>query len=107
MRLARVDDQSENDWLRATADATVGSVDFYIGAEAPTETLTWQWPDGAVFWIGKDTGSAQGGLFAHWLQKRPLGTTIRACALMASGAGAGFWYDSSCTLMGSYVCEAY
>lgn len=112
MRLARIDNQPENDWVRITADTIVGSLDVYIGAEDPTQTSSWQWEDGQVFWIGKDTGTAQNSLFTHWLSRRPTGSAVRTCGLIASAgqwtpAEAGFWYDSGCGLVRPYVCEAY
>jgi hypothetical protein len=112
MRLARVDNQLENDWLRATADTIVGQFDIYIGAEDPTASSSWEWPDGQVFWLGKDTGSAQNGLFAHWMTRKPTGSAVRVCALMAStgqwtAPDNGSWYDSGCGLVRPYVCEAY
>jgi hypothetical protein len=114
MRLARVDTPAENAWLRSTADSIVGDLDLYIGAEDPTSTSTWSWRDGAVFWVGKDDGSAQNGLYANWMlaSRRPTGSNVRTCALIASAAQwtpaqAGFWYDSGCGLIRPYACEAY
>jgi len=107
MRLARVDGEPENSWIRATGDAlTIGYM--WLGAEDPTSTSTWQWPDGAVFWSGGSAGSPVGGLYSNWNAMHPSGTAIRVCGgIIAGQPYAGQWDDRSCSSMLAYVCKAY
>jgi hypothetical protein len=81
---------------------------MWLGAEDPTNTSTWQWPDGAVFWTGVDgVGGPVGGLYSNWNAMHPSGTLIRACGGIIAGTYAGQWDDRSCTSMLAYVCEVY
>jgi hypothetical protein len=106
MRLARVVDDAENSWIRATGDAlAIGYM--WLGAEDPTGTSTWQWPDGAVFWIGGTAGSPVGGLYSNWNAMHPSATAIRGCGGIIAGMFAGEWDDRSCSSMLAYLCKAY
>jgi hypothetical protein len=109
MRLVRIDDQTENTFVRSTTDSVIGLVEVWIGAEDPTAQSIWQWPDGAVFWTGTGTGTPS--LFANWVPSQPAGAKLRTCAGMVSGAVLagkdGMWFDRSCSTNQGFVCEAY
>jgi hypothetical protein len=106
MRLARVDDATENTWIRASADG-LGITYAWLGIEDPALTSAWQWADGTVFWMGGQSGIAVAGLYNNWNSAHPTGTTIRACGGLLSGQYDGQWDDRSCSLQVAYVCEAY
>ena len=107
MWLARIDTEAENAWIRATGDALLGQVEFWIGATDPGHTDFWQWPDGAVFWSGGPSGSgghSENGLYSHWMNaQQPQGT--RYCASMVSGEYNAGWLARSCTTQIGYVCK--
>jgi lectin-like protein len=117
MRLVRVDDKQENDWLRSTGNSVLGLVEFWIGAEDPTSSSNWQWSDGAVFWIGgaPPSGAAANGLFSNWVAngQRPTASKTRTCAGLVNGTSFGNamydgqWADRSCASWQPYVCERY
>jgi hypothetical protein len=109
MRLARIDDASENSWLVATAFAGIGSVSAvywpWIGGSDLAVATHWVWADGTVFWIGGQNGSAQGGLYQDWVAGSPSsGASAGHCAILQH---AGFWTDYNCASLQSYVCEQY
>jgi hypothetical protein len=106
MRLARVVSEPEDAWIRATGDALAIAY-MWLGAEDPMNASIWQWPDGAVFWMGGSAGSPVGGLYSNWNAMHPTGSAIRACGGMIAGQYAGQWDDRSCTSMLAYVCKAY
>jgi len=103
MHLTRVDDGSENAWIRS-ASGFEAWMELWIGAEDPTQMLVWQWPDGAPFWTGTDTGSSVGGLYSAWGAGYPTGKPNRQCASMLADTT---WFDRSCTSLLPYVCELY
>jgi hypothetical protein len=106
MRLVRVDDDDENTWIRTTADALLlGEV--WVGAEDPTGTSTWTWPDGTQFWSGTSSGTPVGGLYNRWYPGRPQGSGGRECVGSWPAPNAGEWNDRSCTSLLAYVCELY
>jgi hypothetical protein len=106
MRLARIDDAAENDWVRSSADG-VAIAYAWLGIEDPNHTSSWQWVDGTIFWMGDQTGAAVGGLYSDWNAAHPTGAAVRACGGLLSGQYRGQWDDRSCTSLLAYVCEAY
>src|SRR6266536_2060121 len=90
MRLTRIDGALENAWIRSTADG-FGIGYLWLGAEDPTLTSQWQWPDGTVFWIGAANGVPVAGLYNDWNASHPTGTTARTCAGMLAGQYASQW----------------
>jgi hypothetical protein len=106
MRLVRIDDDLENLWLRATCDS-LGIAEVWIGAEDPSATSEWQWPDAVVFWSGAAGGAPVGGLYSRWYPGRPMGSAQRLCAGLWNIGSGGTWDDRSCTSVLPYVCELY
>lgn len=109
MRLARMDDASENSWVTSTAFAGVTSVAIaywpWIGATDQAVLGQWTWTDGALFWVGPQNGSPQGGLYNNWVAGSPSATGQSGrCGILQHG---GFWTNVDCTLLQSYVCEQY
>jgi len=109
MRLARIDDASENDWVQATAFAGIAAISSnywtWIGATDQAVLGQWTWTDGALFWIGGTNGSAQGGLYNNWVGGAPgANASAGTCGIFQH---AGFWQDWDCTKLQSYVCEQY
>ena len=107
MRLARIDDATENAWVQMTAFAGVGSVSsiywWWIGATDQAVMGQWTWTDGALFWIGGTNGAPQGGLYNNWVAGSPGNTSSAGtCGILQHG---GFWQDWDCTKLQSYVCE--
>jgi hypothetical protein len=112
MRLLRIDDAQENQWVEANAFVGVpagANMSMYwrwIGATDLAVADEWRWTDGALFWLGGSNGAAQNGFYANWVQNSPKSSTTTNCAVIQHNAG-GFWSDHDCTLLQAYVCEQY
>jgi hypothetical protein len=108
MRLVRIDDSAENDWVVSMAFAGIGSVSSiywsWIGATDVAVTGEWRWTDGALFWLGNMNGSAQGGLYNDWVAASPGNGTSSQCGILEHSA---FWKDYPCSTLERYVCEQY
>jgi hypothetical protein len=106
MRLARIDDAAENEWIHATAIDT-GAGEVTIGASDQAVEGSWQWPDGVTFWIASaDGGAPVGGLFQAWLVGEPNAFNEREdCARIF--ADQSTWHDYPCDLAADYVCERF
>jgi hypothetical protein len=109
MRLARIDDAGENDWVRATAFAgvtdTMSTFWVWLGGTDQPVVGEWRWSDGDLFWLGSSNGSAQGGRYENWTAGAPTsGGGATDCAIMQS---FGYWTDWECTRLHRYVCEQY
>jgi hypothetical protein len=108
MRLVRVDDPNENQWLFENVLVPGGrDSQIWLGArDVPTEG-EWRWTDGEVFWL-ESTDSIRNGLFAAWYWREPNDTAASAdedCASMETSP-APEWYDWDCVAAKSYVCES-
>ncbi len=102
MRLVRVDDLIENDWIRATAAG--GSTPRLGGTDVATEGH-WIWEDGANFWEGAAAGAAQNGLFTRWAPGEPNDASANEdCAQLRTD---GQWNDLGCETALPFVCERY
>ena len=108
MRLVRVDDAAENQWLFDNAYTEVGRVStVWIGATDRVIEGEWRWSDGALFWIGSDTGAAQNGLFNAWYFREPNNVSgAEHCASIETNGSAPVWYDSRCENAAPFICES-
>lgn len=103
MKLVRIDDAAERDWVRAEASA-LGLGELWIGASDQAAEGQWVWPDGAQFWSGGSGGMTVGGLYASWNGGEPNDDGTEDCAKMNAG---GSWHDTECGNNLPTVCELY
>ncbi len=111
MRLARVDDAAENQFLGGLAFAAYPGVNTvtiwpWIGAADRATPGEWFWPDGTVFWSGTKSGSPVGGLFSNWASASPGDGSGTYCATVQHTASLA-WVDRGCSNVQPYLCEAY
>jgi hypothetical protein len=110
MRLARVDDASEDMFLGSIAFSAGSpnspSIWPWIGASDIATPVEWLWADGTVFWTGKNSGSAVGGLYSNWTSTSPNDASGTYCALIQHTASLK-WADAACSNLQPYLCEAY
>jgi hypothetical protein len=107
MRLARVDDANENEWLFANANTPGGSSSgVWIGASDSVVEGEWRWTDDELFWLGDAAGAAQNGFFQAWYFREPNNVNEEDCATLETTSATPDWYDYRCTLSLSYVCES-
>lgn len=109
MTLARVDSAEENQWLFDNVyDVDLPSDALWVGGTDASVEGEWLWPDGTLFWLGDNTGTAQGGLFTNWYNNHPGGNQFNDC--MAIDLGAVIqpgWYADRCdTSTNVYACES-
>ncbi len=104
-RLARVDDQAENSYLRTTATAAIGGVNVWIGGtDGGAVDGVWRWADDAQFWMGGSGGSAVGGLYENWDAGEPNNDNDEDCAELRTNQ---LWNDRECTDSLQFVCERW
>jgi hypothetical protein len=108
MRLVRIDDAAENQWLFDNALTEVGRVSLvWIGATDQAVEGEWRWTDGDLFWVGNNTGIAQDGLFAGWYFREPNDVSPgEHCASLESNGSMPAWYDSRCEQRTPFICES-
>jgi len=107
MRLVRIDEASEDDWVLATATVSFGMVRYWIGATDETIDGDWRWIDGTRFWTGDLAGMPVDGLYSNWAPGlQPSGGAAEACA-DGRPDSAGHWGDVACTIAHPFVCEQY
>jgi hypothetical protein len=108
MRLVRVDDANENQWLFDNAVVPGGrDSQTWLGAWDASAEGEWRWTDGELFWLGDSMGSAQGGLFAGWSVREPNDVGgAEDCAALETNSSTPEWFDSGCDLLKAYVCES-
>ena len=104
MLLARVDDPSENTWMRITGNEAIGTGDFWLGGTDTVGENVWRWDDGAQFWQGGSGGTVVGGLYAAWDSGEPNDDGTEDCAEMRSN---GLWNDVGCGDSQPFACERY
>jgi hypothetical protein len=104
MKLARVDDDTENSALnQLMTSALPANLFAFLGASDEASEGSWRWLDGDTeFWIGAADGTAVGGAYANWDENKPFGNKTRNCAGMLV---PGTWEDRSCTAENAYLCE--
>lgn len=105
-RLARIDDTTENNWVRTFATNGGATAEIWIGANDQMIEGDWQWEDGEVFWRGDETGGPVGGLYSNWNGAQPGGSEIGEdfCRIIVGGT----WSDTtSPSSRHSFVCEGY
>jgi hypothetical protein len=108
MRLVRVDDANENQWLFDNAVVPGGrDSQIWLGAWDVPREGEWRWTDGELFWLGDQMGSAQSGLFSGWSPREPNDVGgAEECASLETNTSAPEWFDSECDLLKAYVCES-
>jgi hypothetical protein len=108
MRLVRVDDATENQWLFDNANTPAGVETLvWLGATDTAVEGEWRWSDGDLFWLGDNAGSAQGGLFADWYFREPNNVgNAENCASLETKSATPDWFDSGCGLAKAYICES-
>jgi hypothetical protein len=112
MRLVRVDDSAENDFVFTTAFAGVAQSNNsntlwpWLGAYDTATPLQWQWPDGAVFWSGRLNGSPVGGLYSAWDASSPSDTSGTYGAVIEHNTSR-LWHERDGTSLQPYFCERY
>jgi hypothetical protein len=108
MRLVRVDDADENQWLFDNAVVPMGrdSRVWLGGWDVPVDG-EWRWTDGDLFWLGDELGSAQNGLFAGWSSREPNDVDgDEDCATLDTSSSRPDWIDIRCDDIKAYVCES-
>jgi hypothetical protein len=106
MRLVRVDDANENQWLFTNANTPNGQAsEVWLGASDRAVEGEWRWSDGELFWVGDPVGTPQNGLFDAWYFREPNNVNDEDCAALETAAKPE-WYDHHCELSLSYVCES-
>jgi hypothetical protein len=109
MRLVRVDDMPENDWLLATAVFSASMFrreGLWLGGFEPTTDGDWRWTDGAAFWSGDANGTAVGGLFTNWDSREP-NNAVGPEACLAMPLNGTAWFDWGCDVGQYFACEMY
>ena len=107
MRLVRVDDDAENQWLFFGANVPSGADgEIWLGATDLEVEGEWRWTNGDLFWLGDDGGSAQNGLFSGWYSREPNNASTENCAVLDTKAAGAEWYDFDCEASKAYVCES-
>jgi hypothetical protein len=108
MRLVRIDDAAENQWLFDNAFTELGRRStVWIGATDQAVDGEWRWTDGTLFWLGDDGGTAQNGLFTAWNQREPNNVSAAEhCAVMETSGSTPEWYDYTCEFVGPFICES-
>jgi hypothetical protein len=103
MRLARVDSDAENGWVRSTATQH-GLLDLLLGGDSLATPMEWRWPDGTLFWQGDVGGTAPIGSYSHWQSSQP--NSSPACAFVN---GDAWWVSTSCNTNNTfpYACKDY
>jgi Lectin C-type domain len=108
MRLARIDDDPENTWVRSmipVADqiSNMSIVWRWLGGNALVTAGDWRWEDGQAFWSGGVNGSAVNGAYTNWPSGEP--GPSGECVFMAARDGA--WNTTTANQSHPYVCEQY
>jgi hypothetical protein len=109
MKLVRIDDRLEQDWVRQMAFKRAGTnnpsaVWRWLGGNDINVKGEWRWQDGTQFWQGTQSGSPVGGLYTNWATGQP--SSQDDCQMMQNQASA-VWDAMPCTLPQPYVCELY
>jgi hypothetical protein len=102
MRLARIDDKAQNDWIKAIAYPTGLEGPLWIGADDLTTIGEFYWADGTHFWTGGTTGSAVGGAYVNWVNGSP--RDMDNCVYIGN---TGLWFVTKCTANLRALCESY
>ena len=110
MRLTRIDDAAENQFVGGIAFAPYPSgynnvnIWPWFGSYDIANPIEWHWVDGTVFWEGRNNGTPVGGMYQNWASASPGdGTGVTCIAANHDFA----WVDRACTQLHPYVCEAY
>ena len=107
MRLARIDDAAENQFLADFAFAGLANAVAtwpWFGASDIATPVQWAFVDGTVFWSGRNNGSAVGGLYTNWASASPSDGSGTYCATLSHGSSLN-WVDRTCSGLQPYLCE--
>ncbi len=106
MKLARVNDPQENQWIIDEASTFMVPSYFqyfWIGGSSIGEAGNWRWADEVEFWSGLSDGNPMTGVYVNWVENAPNNGLSEFC-LMMDIAG---WDDTECAEERAYVCESY
>jgi hypothetical protein len=109
MRMVRIDDSAENDWLLANAEFSASMARreaLWLGGFEPTTDGDWQWTDGAAFWSGGVNGTPVGGLFTNWDGREP-NNAVGPEACLSVPLNGTTWFDYACDNRQYFACELY
>jgi hypothetical protein len=97
MRLTRIDDSTEQDYLSSWHVPD----HFWAGGSDATSEGQWTWEDGAVLW---DQGTSE--LYTDWFDTEPNNASSNEHCLMVNGE-FDYWNDNVCSYTFGFVCERY
>lgn len=108
MRLARVDDAGENQWLLNNAYKSGGNNSYvWLGGTDQAQEGDWRWTDGSLFWVGGQNGLPQNGLFTGWYLGEPNNiNNAENCVSLETKSTSMGWYDTRCERPQPYICES-
>jgi hypothetical protein len=108
MRLVRIDDASENQWLFDNAVVAGGRESrVWLGASDLAAEGEWRWTDGELMWLGGIDGAAQNDLFVGWSPREPNNVNgLEHCASLETNSSTPEWFDRQCHLAEGYACES-
>jgi hypothetical protein len=106
MRLARVDDALENQWIvktlhAPTLPADTGTNWIWLGGSDELTEGSWLWPDGTLFYQNGPVGS----LYFNWGPAEP--NNARGAENCLAVRVNFNWTDLQCTELHFYCCEAW
>ena len=104
-RLARIDDEAEQDFAWAQTRPNT----MWLAGEDRAEEGVWLWPDdGTVFWRGLQSGVSTPGVYTNWGSIEPNNSGDgdgEDCLTLWTPTG-GRWADESCELRYTALCES-
>ena len=103
MQLARVDDASQDVWIRKIAMQANVAGRVWIGANDLQREGTWQWIDGTVFWMGEVNGRPVDNHYSNWAAEQPNNDGTEDCAAIYLPVDA--WIDTECGSHYSFLCQ--
>ncbi len=110
LRLARIDDAVEDDWVASTSALHFGAggrVYAWAGGSDLAVEGEWRWEDGDQFWEGEATGVPIGGLYTNWRNGDPNNLNDVEHCLAINITNTPDWIDYECQLVSHVVCELY
>jgi hypothetical protein len=105
LKLVRVDNADENNWLHDIAFRSSPGIDRnWLGGSDLSGVGDWRWADGTKFWSGLASGSAVNGLYNNWSTGEPNNMgDVEHCVVMFF---VSTWNDDDCATPHRYVCES-
>ena len=103
MHLVRVDDASEDAFVRQTALRLNYVGILWIGGSDDANHGKWVWPDGTQFWMGINHGMPVNGRYANWDIGQPNNATGNEHCV--AKYASDLWHDDTCVTKYGYVCK--